>query len=203
MKMSTLVALANNDIVNAIVSETPGGIEAQEARGQRDFVASTALPRDCNGCSREQFEKVGIVFGDTVDDLFIEARLPQGWRKVQTAHSMWSKLVDAQGRERASIFYKAAFYDRSAHIGISRRYSYSVRPVNGYDAQNYKKDEWACVVTDCDATIRELQRIEPEPQTNDRDTWLAWYDKKDKLRSAGRAWLDANYPEWRDPTAYW
>ena len=203
MKMSTLVALVNGDIENAIVSEMPGGIEAQEARGQRDFVASTTLPFDFNGCSQEQFEQVGVIFGKKVDDLFIEAQLPQGWHKVPTAHSMWSKLVDAQGRERASIFYKAAFYDRSAHIGMSRRYSYSVRPVNGYDAQNYKKDEWVCVVTDCGIAIRELQRIEPEPQTDDRDAWLVWYDKKDKLGRVACSWLDANYPEWRDPTAYW
>lgn len=56
MKFSTLKALLNRDLENAIVSETPGGIEAQEARGQRDFVASESLPRKCNNCSRHQLD---------------------------------------------------------------------------------------------------------------------------------------------------
>jgi len=62
---------------------------------------------------------MGIVFGEKVDDLFTSVTLPEGWHKEATEHAMWSKLIDDQGRERASIFYKAAFYDRSAFMSIT------------------------------------------------------------------------------------
>lgn len=37
-----------------------------------------------------------IKWGKKVDDLFLEASLPEGWKKVATDHAMWANLVDAQ-----------------------------------------------------------------------------------------------------------
>jgi len=105
---------------NAIVASTPGGIEAQERTGQLAFVANESLPIDG---PRDLLEAMGIEFGEPIDDLFIEARLPEGWQKVATSHSMHSDLVDDKGRRRASIFYKAAFYDRSLPSVLVRGYS--------------------------------------------------------------------------------
>lgn len=89
-------------------------ITGQEAAGQQSFVQSTTLPTDIRG--KEILESAGVKFLGQVegDDLFQYVELPNGWGLEPTDHSMWSKLVDEQGRERASIFYKAAFYDRSA-----------------------------------------------------------------------------------------
>ena len=118
---AAIIALAQGDIENALIAATPGGIEAQEARGQQEFAANSTLPRSGNSWNsscREQLEEMGIVFGEDVDDLFVEVKLPEGWKKVPTDHSMWTDLVDEKGRKRASIFYKAAFYDMSAHISI-------------------------------------------------------------------------------------
>jgi hypothetical protein len=64
--------------------------------------------------SREAFEAVGFKFGDKIDDLFLSAELPEGWTREATDHDMWSKILDADGVERVSVFYKAAFYDRCA-----------------------------------------------------------------------------------------
>ena len=116
---AAVMAALKGDLSNAIIAATPGGIEAQEAQGQQNFVNSTTLPIKCNFGNREQFEKMGIVFGEPVDDLFCDVQLPQGWRKERTDHSMWSNLLDDQGRIRASIFYKAAFYDRDAFLSIA------------------------------------------------------------------------------------
>jgi hypothetical protein len=116
---AAMIAALTGDLENAMIAATPGGIEAQEARGQKDFVANNTLPIKCNFCTREQLEEMGIVFGEPVDDLFVEVQLPKGWKKVPTDHSMWSDLVDAEGHKRASIFYKAAFYDRDAFIGLA------------------------------------------------------------------------------------
>lgn len=86
----------------------------QEAAGQRSFVQSMTLPTKING--QNVLEAAGVKFLGQVegDDLFQYVELPQGWKFEPTDHSMWSKLVDSQGRERASIFYKAASYDRRA-----------------------------------------------------------------------------------------
>lgn len=207
MKIVTLAALLEGDIENAIIAETPGGIEAQEAQGQRDFVASEMLPIECNLCTREQLEEMGITFGEPVDDLFIRVQLPAGWRKVPTDHSMWSRLLDDQDRERAMIFYKAAFYDRTAHISLKTRFSYGVDPVRGWDDPDYQKGGWHCVVTDAGEAIWTAEeQVGPEPAYDpdgNRDGWLEWYDRKSALGKLGKEWLDEHYPDWRNPVAYW
>ena len=109
-----------NLFVEAMVVGSSQAIENQEKRGQEKFVNSEVLPKRINMGTREQLEEMGIVFGKDVDDLFVYVTLPEGWKKVATDHSMWSRLVDDKGQERASIFYKAAFYDRDAFLGISK-----------------------------------------------------------------------------------
>jgi len=52
MNLAALRALAEGDDENFVVAATPGGIEAQEAQGQRDFVASDTLPLDFNFCTQ-------------------------------------------------------------------------------------------------------------------------------------------------------
>lgn len=99
----------------------PTGIEIQEARGQQELVRSSQLPKELgayDGDSKSTLEEHGIkVLGETKDDpLFYDVELPNGWKIEATDHSMWSKLFNANGDEVAAIFYKAAFYDRKAHI---------------------------------------------------------------------------------------
>lgn len=93
----------------------PGMIEASEAHGQRELAASSQLPTQ--GLS-ELATKFGIeIVGPSQGDgLFTDVRLPAGWQVKPTEHSMWSDLIDDTGTKRASIFYKAAFYDRDAFI---------------------------------------------------------------------------------------
>lgn len=93
-------------------------IEAQEKRGQNMVVASELLPRRMQSSTKEDYEALGIVFYEVADDLFWRVSLPSGWQKIATDHSMWSKVVDETGRERISVFYKAAFYDRDAFMRI-------------------------------------------------------------------------------------
>ncbi len=95
-------------------------IEEQESAGQAQLVNSTVLPIDTRGRDAD-FEALGFTFGERVDELFREATLPEGWTRKGSEHAMWSHLVDEQGRERVSIFYKAAFYDRCAFMDINSR----------------------------------------------------------------------------------
>jgi hypothetical protein len=99
--------------------DASAAIEAQERAGQTQLVHSDRLPTDLRS-PREEFEAVGFAFGepDSRDPMFAPATLPDGWKREGSDHAMWSYILDQYGRRRASIFYKAAFYDRSAHMGL-------------------------------------------------------------------------------------
>jgi hypothetical protein len=92
-------------------------ITGMEAAGQRQLVESDRLPTDAPW---SELEALGFVRGAEVpgDAMFTEATLPAGWKREPSDHSMWSHIVDERGIRRVSVFYKAAFYDRSAHASI-------------------------------------------------------------------------------------
>jgi hypothetical protein len=94
---------------------TSGYIEGMEAAGQRQLVASTTLPADAPWA---ELEALGFTRGEKVDDLFVRATLPGGWRKEGSDHAMWSYVLDERGIRRVAVFYKAAFYDRRAFASI-------------------------------------------------------------------------------------
>lgn len=103
-----------------LVEGTTGFIEGMEARGQRELVASTVLPTE--GSDDPAILEMGVAFGEAVkgDDLFRQATLPEGWKKVGSDHDMWSYVEDATGKRRIAVFYKAAFYDRRAFMRAER-----------------------------------------------------------------------------------
>lgn len=95
-------------------------IEEQEANGQREIVHSAVIPTDIRGASEDDLKSLGFDLGPVVDGdpMFRRADLPDGWTRDGSEHAMWSYLLDGLGRRRASIFYKAAFYDRSAFLSL-------------------------------------------------------------------------------------
>ncbi len=66
----------------------------------------------------EKYKELGInvLSEDPEDDLFYIVQVPKGWTIQPTDHPMWTNLVDDDNQPVARIFYKAAFYDRNAHI---------------------------------------------------------------------------------------
>jgi hypothetical protein len=116
-------------LLNQLGAPDPGdpteAITAMEAAGQRELVNSDRLPTDARE-GDEPYKALGFTFGapDAHDPLFRPANLPLGWTRKATDHSMWSKLVDEVGRERVEIFYKAAFYDRSAFMRLTTPFGY-------------------------------------------------------------------------------
>lgn len=199
--------MATRKIVNttAEIQETPmlglllgqsGGIEAQEKAGQGQLVHSESLPTE--GSENPAWAKMGVTFGDPNprDPMFRPATLPAGWKKVGTDHSMWSKLVDDKGRERATIFYKAAFYDRRAHMGLSRRFRIQ---------RIYDKHDRALVQFEVLDSGNRVFATEPEKAIvkDDRD----YYSKVETIemphRERATAWLTERFPQWQDVTAHW
>lgn len=185
-------ALVRGDIENFVVAATPGGIEAQEKRGQLEQALKQTLPKDLGGSKgHKKFLDSGFVIGKPVDHLFTEATFPEGWKKVPTDHSMWSDIIDDQGRKRGAIFYKAAFYDQSAHAHLDTRFAV----VEDYDGKT--ETESRIYVRDRRGIVEKDIKV---PRTGDFRTD---YDKKEQVRGDLLKWLDAEFPEWRNPCAYW
>lgn len=119
-KIQNLERIVEQDPMRGLLMGLPGAIEASERRGQQELVASESLPTDTRG-DDAAFLALGFTFGepDADDPIFRPATLPTGWKREASDHSMWSHIVDERGIRRASIFYKAAFYDRSAAMHLA------------------------------------------------------------------------------------
>lgn len=183
---AALGAYLKGDIDNFLVAATPGGIEAQEAAGQAMLCASAQIPKEIRGATREQLEALGFKFGADVDELFVTCTLPLGWKKQATDHSMHSDLLDDKGRQRAGIFYKAAFYDRKADMHMVRRFA-----ISSYE-DGADKDHYRVVVKDGKSVIH----VAGEYPSRD-------YTECDRLEKLAEAWLIERYPNWQDNFAYW
>lgn len=179
-----------------LLGGNPSAIERQEAQGQSELVNSSQLPVSSNTMgvdAKEQYEKMGIkVKGVSKgDEIFFDVEMPNGWKKEATDHSMWNKLLDDKGRERAMFFYKAAFYDRSSHIDFKRRFNV----IGNYQEQasmNYR-------VIDADG---EKVLFETEKAFRGEDS-RAYYNKTDELREQAISFLNEKYPNHKDINAYW
>ena len=192
---------------DALISGNPSGaIERSEKRGQIDFVASERLPIRVNGGINErdakrQYEQMGITVIDKSDDLFYNVMLPNGWKKESTGHSMWNNLLDERGKIRATIFYKAAFYDRDAFINFEQRYNVAYEPFDTKAAEGLSYSEkqlipYCGVIKDGGVVI---WKTEPETAKTDRDA----YNLHDHLRRLAIEHLKTMYPNFEDVNAYW
>lgn len=171
---------------------TEHAIKRQEAQGQSEVVNCAVLPSDGIEQVRQMIESNGGSIGEVVDGdpMFTNVTLPEGWKKNGSDHAMWTKLIDDKGRERASIFYKAAFYDRSAHINPHRRFS--------IDAYSHDVEgEVKVSLTDAMGEV-EFSTATVSVKDGERD-----YDIRERLRHEVQAYLYGNFPNWEDCNAYW
>lgn len=174
----------------------PGAIEAQEARGQKELVESSQLPikknspYDLNLDTKEIYTKLGIkvIEHSDGDGLFYDVELPKGWKIESTDHSMWNNLIDDKGRERASIFYKAAFYDRDAFINFHQRYFSGQEYLKEKDGDSYPKFYM----------VKDLGTGEILFKT---DVTLEYEDEE--LRKKADKWIKKHYPKHKSIFEYW
>lgn len=189
---------AANSLEKLLIASLPKGegILAQEHQGQQELIHSDVLPTefsfDRDGSQRAALEAAGVIFLAVVvdDPLFRYVQLPSGWRRIGSDHNMWSYVVDENGRRRIAVFYKAAFYDRKAHINAERRFSYTLDYEKPYYTGGYN-DPLHAIVTEqgCDG--------------QERIIWRAEAYEYEKTRELGRNWLAEHFPNWEDYSAYW
>lgn len=190
----------NDGAMQALVGNMAGGslediITAQESAGQSSLVNSSKLPSEMSTEDRQVLEQAGVVFGDSVpgDDMFVYVNLPEGWHKVATSHSMWSDLVDDKGRKRASMFYKAAIYDRYAYLNTNRRFEI------GMDYDRSDQGVIVMFVTDGDTTVFTTKEY---PYTGEKYS-EDYRSQESAATDEVKAWLEEHYPKWKDASAYW
>lgn len=182
---AALVAAAKGDLHNAIVASTPGGIEGQEKAGQAMLTLKfNQLPKDGMDRYRDALERLGFKIGKDTDDIFVSVTAPEGWTLRPSDHSMWSYIHDEQGRKRGSVFYKAAFYDRSAHFSLQPRYA------AGGDYRDKGQRFSSVKDTATGAVLIEYGPTEDYTQS----------EKEDRVCMD---WLTAQFPDWQNVEAYW
>lgn len=227
---AALRAACEGDVANFFVAATPGGIEAQEAEGQQLLVRSTALPFEMRTvgalyAGQHEFWPMSMIkaveivqlwgiklgqFDSEKDELFVDAELPPGWEKVPTEHNMWSTLVDDQGRHRAGIFYKAAFYDRKAHMHLDSRIQYEydydlereqgvcvARIIADKRGHSRKTGYKSCIV------LYETEPVKLPRARDDREGWKENAAVHDRIENETKAWASEHYPDWENPAAHW
>lgn len=211
-----------------------GHIERQEARGQ-DHLANARegntilLPLDGSGIPDPNrkygsmhtpkggvpvWEAVGVTFGDMADNdpLFVKASVPDGWRIVKTDHAMWSYLADEQGRERASIFYKAAFYDRSAHMSIRKCLNTGTQrhPEDAKKDYSHQRERFTVEVAGpgqkplCLLWVGNWSHpYDKNERDNEKSGFNRYMRERDEESERAKAWLSENYPYHENPAFYW
>lgn len=200
MKKTVTITTAQDPSRLGILLGGSQAIEEQEARGQRELVNADVLPADGLTTDRAVWEAMGIKIGDPVvnDDMFTHVELPAGWAKRATDHSMWSELADNKGRSRGRIFYKAAFYDRSAHISPVQRFSVG----RDFDRDDYRK-VMQYRVLDCGKAVFVSAEF-PIPQVDGKQDWKATDRLEQQAQAECKAWLcEHGYPDYNNATAYW
>ncbi len=195
MSNQTKIRNTTADILahGSVFDTLPAAIVASERAGQRDLERAQQFPADM-GDSRAAFERMGLVFiGPTEGDpIFLDCRFPAGWHKRGTDHAMWSDLLDDKGRKRGAIFYKAAFYDRSARAVATRRFRVTTHSFENYTKSiGYVLDQ---IGPDGDRVIY----ISPT-FTDAKGEW----DAGKLACEACVAWCAEHVPGYADPCAHW
>jgi hypothetical protein len=208
-------------LAEVLLGSADGAIERQEARGQEKLcnaaisLLSTNVRCGHKGPNVDNPKKVleswGIKVGEpkSGDEIFTECELPEGWKLKPSDHSMWNYLFDEHGRKRASMFYKAACYDRSTHIDLNSRFT--IHRYYGEDDENFSM----CQVFDNDKVVYESGRY-AYPSTYDNREDLNKLDDSARRRiilhheetqkqawEECENWLEENWPLWRDEKEYW
>jgi len=171
-------------------------IEKTEQEGNERAARNTQVAREMNP-SQEVWEKLGFKFTEIPgDDVLYSADLPEGWT-MRTTSLYGSEIVDQNGNVRASMFYKASFYDRTAYMSLTARYGVRTdyRTVEEgeiseiyFGNENEKLFVAGVVIKNNDMTDEERKAKREEER---------------ELSIKAETYANEYYPDYQDVTAYW
>ncbi len=117
---------------------------------------------------------------------------------------MWSNLFDDKKRNRASIFYKAAYYDRSAGMDLNTRFSIKFEYEDGFKNDLSWEDRQMMPkfgrVYDEGKMIFQTEAFKLKHPKD----WEGSDTNQHKARNICNEWLiDNGFPDWENVFAYW
>ena len=143
-------------------------------------------------------ENAGVKFGDYDywQPQLCHAKLPSGWQVVGTDHQLWWVLIDNEDRHRGHIINQSVpFFE--AHLIIPNRFDFQVLALN----------DRLIVASVFDCYSKVVYRSEPVELKNHRpqnDQERAEFNAAFAAsRDLALGWLRSNYPDWKNPRAYW
>lgn len=175
---------------------------------QVNFTKSNTVPVQCLTREEWALEKAGVIFGAVVFEYpsLRYVQLPQGWKIVETDKPDGFDMLDNKGRKRAFITFRdyqhfdswyGVWYRRYANLSIKQRFS------PGADTTQIKQGIIGVSVYDQGEEIFTSNLINDERlaqyESVSEKVFYGWEFGMD----AARAWLDEQYPNWKDPSAYW
>ncbi len=166
------------------------------------------LPRKMDPETRRVLDGVGLIWeGERpVDFLTVQwwAQLPKGWRQVFVGEGPRRScyLVDQKGQRRVSV-------DTNRHSDNA-----AIRAINRFSVVGqgaYTKDRSAVfgqvmdrsgvpTPEDWNSLGQVIHTTEDVPT---KTAYSATGDEEMAARKLAEEWLDQNYPDWRNPAAYW
>ncbi len=156
---------------------------------------NTVLPAVCGIFSNENpvlvLKAAGVFFHGPVEnsETLYYVTLPLGWKKVQGRKPKWYRLLDHNGRTRAFIYEEKRKYINLLHR-FTRARDHDLEKTSGIIVAH---------VYDGDRVVYTTTEFRTTKQTSfDRR-----YDLSVSAEEEAEKWLDANFPNWRDPGAHW
>lgn len=171
-------------------------IEHMVSEGQQEAIRRVHVAKKVRP-SKEAWEQLGFTFTDIEgDDILCNATLPKGWSIQATEHSMWNNIIDENGMIRGRMYYKAAFYDRHAHMYLECRY----KMCNIYVGEDHSTTE--IYFGNNEEKLFVAGQIHSK-ENETREERLARYNLEEELEEKTRNWANQNYPDWENVHAYW
>ena len=146
--------------------------------------------------AREILVVAGVKFcgGMPNNDMLQIVELPKGWREIATYSPRWSHLVDDKGhtgRIRAKIFSD----HRYTRLNLVTRFSI-------FKDTRREAREHVAITYVLDGGKKIIFKSKTLNLPTKDDNFENWETSQSTVHEATK-WLEENYPDWKNPGAYW
>lgn len=180
------------------------------------------IPTIMEGDAYEVLKKAGVVFlregiqcktereqEQKGAPLLQKVRLPRGWRKARFGDtSYWTALYDEKNRQRAEMFYNGGMYDNRADMRALARFHVHCEAYGEEKRRVFTaRDGRDGIVIFTSSEYQQHSREEHDAIWDDHDARRRLSDEDEAASKRSmqecEAWLNSNYPQWQDKSAYW
>lgn len=174
-----------------------------QSRYLKKFLRERSLPQQVGqpeGFNQEGYHKIylkhlGFKGIELKDGFFNFIKMPVGWKKVGTKQSnQWCYLIDDQRRDRGAIYYKVLAVSNTGAIKVSTFINWMQRFI--IRTSTFKGKISSTVFDSANVLYKSAEFDEPKDRKEKMDI-------EKKCFTECELWLNDNYPEWKNVSAYW